>query len=175
MLVIFVPILCVSLAYSASATSSPSPTPNIQTEDCRADIILVCDALIESLRNITILENGEAWSNITETTAKKLESKGLLEMTNKYIGKFLDAKAEIAIANRKWTTDAMNTYCKGRSKAEIRARFGKPEAVMLNSWTYPNLKIEDSDAGVYLTGVQFCFDGQGRVRDISFGGTADRP
>jgi hypothetical protein len=162
-----------------SIKTPPTPIPvrdeSQDTEDCKANVALVCDAIIESTQYITVDDNGKAWSNITETTAQKLESKGLLELTDKYMGLFINAKYTLAQksknppADDSYRSDKLIAFCQGKTKREIRNVLGPPDMVAGPSWYYRNMKIEDVDSGRMLDAMIIMFMGDTALT-VSFTG-----
>jgi hypothetical protein len=154
----------------------PSPTPvPVGAEDCNENISLVCTALIESTQYVTVDDNGKKWASITEVTAKKLESKGLLELTDKYIGLLIDAKYAMAQKSKDapgddtYNSAKLIAFCQGRTKQEIKSVLGPPDMVVGPSWYYRNMKIEDVDSGRMLDAMMIMFMGDTALT-VSFTG-----
>lgn len=61
--------------------------------------------------------------------------------------------------NRRWKSDDLMSFCKGKSKKELRYAFGKPYYADSDFWYYHRLWIEDNDAGKVMEVMTILFLG----------------
>lgn len=58
---------------------------------------------------------------------------------------------------RRWKSNDLMSFCRGKSKKEIRHAFGRPYWADSDFWYYHHLWVEDVDAGIIMSVLTILF------------------